>query len=133
MRRVGLVLLCLAGAAWADQSRITHFTNEARKLSLKPGAEDIPAQLGTFRAWIAEAQAAQIAKKPRAVTRALARVEAQHALIVALLYKETAKQAAETAKSSAEEMRRAASEAHVEVARQQEIRRRLAASVDDTP
>jgi hypothetical protein len=136
MRRltgVGMLLLVMAGTAWGDQSRITHFTREARRLAQQPGADGIPAQLGTFRAWIAEAQAAQIAKKTRTVERALARIEAQHQLIVALLDKVVAKRAAQAAKAEAREMRAAASAAHAEVARREEARRRLAASLEEAP
>lgn len=138
MRRLLICILALGGAcvplvAQADQTRITHFTREARRLADLPGADGIPAQLGTFRAWIAEAQAAQIKKRARAVERALARVEAQHRLIVALLDKVNAERAAQAAKGEAAELRKTASAAHAEVARREEARRRLAASLEEAP
>lgn len=121
----------LSGAAYADQTRITWFTTEARRLAQIEGAAGIPAAFGTFRAWIAEAQAYQVAKDERRVSRALARVEAQHQLIVALLGKVVAVRDANEAKAEAEESRAAATQAHVKTARREDHRRRVALSVKE--
>lgn len=132
---VALLAVCagaaMSGIAWADQTRITWFTTEARRLAQVEGAAGIPAAFGTFRAWIAEAQAYQVAKDERRVAAALARVEAQHQLIVALLDKVVAARIANEAKAESEENRAAATQAHVKTARREDERRRLALSVDE--
>ncbi|MGK0359548.1 MAG: hypothetical protein ACI9U2_001850 [Bradymonadia bacterium] len=131
LRGVGLaVVLLSSGIAQADQGRITWLTIEARRLAELEGAAGIPAAFGTFRAWIAEAQAYQVAKDDRRLARALARVEAQHQLIVALLDKVVSVRAASEAKAEAEEARAAATQAHVNTARREDHRRRVALSVE---
>lgn len=119
-----------SGTVQADQGRITWLTTEARRLAQLEGAAGIPAAFGTFRAWIAEAQAYQVAKDERRLARALARVEAQHQLIVALLDKVVSVRDANAAKAEAEEARVIATQAHVTTARREDHRRRIALSVE---
>ena len=128
-------IACLMAAApriaQADQGRITAYTEEVRRLAKSEGAAGIPAAFGTLRAWIAEAQDYQVAKDARGVALALARVEAQRLLIVALLAKVVTQRAATEAKAEAEEARVAAAQAHVATARREGVRRRLALSVEE--
>lgn len=134
MRRWIIAIVLLMGSpAAADQTRITWFTQEARRLSKADGAAEIAQAFGTLRAWIAEAQARQVAKDTRGVALTLERIEAQHQLVVALLDKVVAARKATEARTDANEKRKAASAAHLEVARREDDRRRLELKVTKTP
>lgn len=132
-RLASVALLLLVGVAQANQSRITWFTQEARRLAKADGAAEIAQAFGTLRAWIAEAQARQVARDTDGVARSLERIEAQHALIVALLDKVVAARRAADARSEATDARKAATQAHLTTAEREEVRRRIEIKVDPRP
>ncbi|MEZ4474929.1 MAG: hypothetical protein R3F60_29890 [bacterium] len=114
--RIGpaLLLACVfAGmpAAASPREELGQYTLRAAELEKLVEGEAIGEEVGTLRAWVAEAQARLDAGDPDALARSLDRVRAQAALVEVLIERRKADMAERTARAAAEAEERTAQEA----------------------